>query len=94
MGQAKQRGSFEERRELAQQFMNKLLEQNSPEDIELAQRVSKISGCSLEEALNTLKLIRNQNDEKMAKSGYVRVENTPDGIARFELKSDLKADDN
>jgi hypothetical protein len=30
----------------------------------------------------------------MAKSGYVRVENTPDGIARFELKSDLKADDN
>lgn len=84
MGQAKQRGTFEERRELAQQFMNELLEQNSQEDIQLAQKVSKISGCSLEKALDTLKLIRKQNDEKMAKSGYVRVETTPDGLARFE----------
>ena len=84
MGQAKQRGTFEERRELAEQFMKELLEQNSQEDIELAQKVSKISGCSLEKALHTLKLIRNQNDEKMAKSGYVRTGNTPDGIAKFE----------
>ena len=84
MGQAKQRGTFDARKEISQQFMNELLEQNSQEDIKLAQKVSKISGCSLEKALDTLKLIRKQNDEKMAKEGYVRVETTPDGIAKFE----------
>ena len=84
MGQAKQRGTFEERKELAQQFMNELLEQSNQEEIELAQKMVRMTGCSFEKALSSVKLIRKQNDEKMAKAGYVRVETTPDGIAKFE----------
>ena len=84
MGQAKQRGTFEERKELAQQFMNELLEQSNQEEIELAQKMVRMTGCSFEKALNSVKTIRKQNDEKMAKAGYVRVETTPDGIAKFE----------
>lgn len=42
------------------------------------------AGCSFEKALDSVKTIRKQNDEKMAKLGYVRTANTPDGIARFE----------
>ena len=44
----------------------------------------KITGCSFEKALRSVKMIRKQNDENMAKLGYVRTANTPDGIAKFE----------
>jgi hypothetical protein len=84
MGQAKQRGSFEERRELAKQSHVLQLEQSNQDEIELAQKMVKITGCSFEKALDSVKTIRKQNDEKMAKLGYVRTGNTPDGIAKFE----------
>jgi hypothetical protein len=84
MGQAKQRGTFEERRELAKQSHVLKFEQSNQEEIELAQKMVKITGCSFEKALDSVKTIRKQNDEKMAKSGYVRTANTPDSIAKFE----------
>jgi hypothetical protein len=84
MGQAKQRGSFEERRELAQQNHVLQSEQSNQEEIELAQKMVRMTGCSFEKALSSVKMIRKQNDEKMAKAGYVRTVNTPDGIAKFE----------
>ena len=84
MGQAKQRGSFEERKELAQQNHVLQSEQSNQEEIELAQKMVKITGCSFEKALRSVKMIRKQNDENMAKLGYVRTANTPDGIAKFE----------
>ena len=84
MGQAKQRGTFEERKELAKQSHVLKSEQSNQEEIELAQKMVRMTGCSFEKALSSVKLIRKQNDEKMAKAGYVRVETTPDGIAKFE----------
>ncbi len=84
MGQAKQRGTFEERKELAKQSHVLKSEQSNQEEIELAQKMVRMTGCSFEKALNSVKTIRKQNDEKMAKAGYVRVETTPDGIAKFE----------
>ena len=84
MGQAKQRGTFEERKELAKQNHVLQSEQSNQEEIELAQKMVRMTGCSFEKALSSVKLIRKQNDEKMAKAGYVRVETTPDGIAKFE----------
>ena len=65
MGQAKQRGTFEERKELAKQSHVLKSEQSNQEEIELAQKMVRMTGCSFEKALNSVKTIRKQNDENV-----------------------------
>lgn len=74
MGEAKRRGTFEERRAAAEY---------TKEEIETATRVAQKARCSVKKALITLRKVRKQNDEMAKKFGYLRTENLVNGVAVF-----------
>ena len=84
MGQAKQRGTFEQRKANAEPKTN--LAEYTQEEIALATSVAKKAKCSVEKALRNLRKVRKQNDEAAAKLGYQRTGNSLDGIAMFSKK--------
>jgi hypothetical protein len=68
MGQAKQRGTKEERTKKAQLIQSEY----TADEIELGKIAVSATGCSLASAIKALREVRKENDEKYGKMGYVR----------------------